>query len=209
MAKNKFAGIADKEAENIEREKLKISFEFIDWESEELFFIHGIESKYYHKLFDCITEVKTSHEKQITEQTHPSLRPKSIFNTTKSVRSSFPDTVVEKLSEKLFIQTKNRTEAKLQAIEMVNRAFEVSPSKGYGRIHGFVWNNTFNIVWFDPAHNLYPWSGQGAKPTPPAVIRGFSPDESFKLREEINKLNEVVASLEEQNSELWQQFSNS
>jgi len=202
MAKNVFAEIADKDADAVLREKLKISFEFVDWESEDLFFIHGIEPKYYHKLFECMTEIKGSQEKLITEQSHPSLRPKSIFNTPTSIRNSFPESVVQKLTEKLLVQTDNRDTAKSQALEVVKRAFEVSPSKGYGRVHGFIWNNTFHIVWFDPAHNLYPWSGKGKKPTPPTQIRCFAPTEVLKLRVEIDELKE-------ENAELWEAMGKS
>ena len=34
--------------------------------------------------------------------------------------------------------------------------------KNQGRLHGFVWEQSFNLVWFDPAHNLYP-GGQGVR----------------------------------------------
>ncbi len=33
--------------------------------------------------------------------------------------------------------------------------FEIS-SNEYGRVHGFMLENIFHIVWFDPDHNLYP-----------------------------------------------------
>lgn len=197
MARNIYAEIAAKDADAVSREKLKISFEFVDWDSEDIFFIHGIEPTYYHKLFECVTTIKNSLEKQITEQSHPSLRPKSIFNTDTSVRDSFPDSVVDRLVQKLKVESVTDEEAKDKAIEYSRRAFEVSPSKSYGRVHGFVWNNTFHVVWFDPAHNLYPWSGKGKKPRPPTTIRCFSPEEALKLREEID-------ALKKENSELWE-----
>lgn len=33
--------------------------------------------------------------------------------------------------------------------------FELTVNE-HGRIHGFLIGNIFNIVWFDPCHNLYP-----------------------------------------------------
>ena len=72
---NKYKKIADHDAKAISDEKLKLSFEYLDWDSEEFFF-HGMEQKYYQKFFECLTILKSSTEKDITQQIHPSLSPK-------------------------------------------------------------------------------------------------------------------------------------
>jgi hypothetical protein len=193
---NKYRLIADADAQFAFEEKLKVSFEYIDWDTEEFFF-HGMEVKYYQKLFDCIVEITKSREKDIIEQTHPSLRPKSIFNSSSSIKNSFPESVIAKIKDKLFIQTRNEESSKAQAIEIASRAFEVSLSKAYGRIHGFVWNNTFYIVWFDPAHNLYPMRFGITKHIDAAIVRCFSPEEALRLQDKIKELQDENAELYE------------
>ncbi|WP_204105857.1 MULTISPECIES: hypothetical protein [Spirulina sp. CCY15215] len=54
---NRFAKIAEQDAKAVSSEKLKVSFEYIDWETEEFFF-HGLEPKYYEKFFECITQIQ-------------------------------------------------------------------------------------------------------------------------------------------------------
>ena len=139
MGKNKFASIADQDAKTVAEERLRVSFEYIDWESEEFFF-HGMEIKYYQKFFDCIETIKSSKEKQITEQTHPSLSPKSIFNSGTAIKNSFPEHIIEKIKSKVFVETRDEETSKAKANEIASRAFEVRVTKNYGRIHGFIWN---------------------------------------------------------------------
>lgn len=117
---NKYKKIADYDAKAISDEKLKVSFEYLDWDSEEFF---GMEKKYYHKFFECLTILKSSTEKDITQQIHPCLSPKSIFNTNTSIKSSFPDWVISKIKEKLFVQTRDNDSSEAQAKEIANRAF--------------------------------------------------------------------------------------
>ena len=199
MGKNKFASIADQDAKIVAEERLRVSFEYIDWESEEFFF-HGMEIKYYQKFFDCIETIKSSKEKQITEQTHHSLSPKSIFNSGTAIKNSFPEHIIEKIKSKLFVETRDEETSKAKANEIASRAFEVRVTKNYGRIHGFIWNNTFNIVWLDPAHNLYPMKGGITRHKDAATIKCFSPDECLRLQEKIRELDQEIAELYE---ELW------
>lgn len=196
MGKNKFASIADQDAKIVAEERLRVSFEYIDWESEEFFF-HGMEIKYYQKFFDCIETIKSSKEKQITEQTHPSLSPKSIFNSGTAIKNSFPEHIIEKIKSKVFVETRDEETSKAKANEIASRAFEVRVTKNYGRIHGFIWNNTFNIVWLDPAHNLYSIKSGITKHRDAATIKCFSPDECLRLQETIRELQQEIAELYE------------
>ncbi len=198
MAKSKIAIIAEQDARSVAEERLRVSFEYIDWDSDEFFF-HGMEIKYYQRFFDCISVIKSSKEREITEQTHPSLFPKSIFNTKTSIRESFPNVVIEKIKNKLFVQTRDEQSSLAQANEIASRAFEVrvATKSNYGRIHGFIWNNTFNIVWFDPAHNLYPMKYGIRLHKDSATVKCFSPDEALRLQEKIKELQKENAELYE------------
>ena len=196
MGKNKFASIADQDAKTVAEERLRVSFEYIDWESEEFFF-HGMEIKYYQKFFDCIETIKSSKEREITEQTHPSLSPKSIFNSETAIRNSFPEHIIEKIKNKLSVERRGEELSLAAANEIASKAFEVSLGKNYGRIHGFIWNNTFNIVWLDPAHNLYSIKSGITKHRDAATIKCFSPDECLRLQETIMELQQEIAELYE------------
>jgi len=213
---NKYATHADESAESVANEKLRVSFEYVDWRTEEFFF-HGMEQTYYEKFFSTITELKKAKEKEITQQTYYALSPKSIFNTTTSIKDSFPSEVLEIIAEQLYIETRdpqksdedNKEEARVKAKERLKRAFEISLGKNYGRIHGFVWNNVFNVVWFDPAHNLYPGDYGVTPHADAASVRCFGPDEVLRLQEKIRSLIEENAKLNADNEELLNAFANS
>jgi hypothetical protein len=200
MAKPNYGHLAEQSAKSISDEKLKISFEYIDWATDEFFF-HGMEVPYYQKVFNCISEIKKSKEREITEQTHASLSPKSIFNSLSSIKQSFPDSIIEKIKDKLFVQTRDVNSSEEQALEIASRAFEISLSRNYGRFHGFIWNNTFHIVWFDPAHNLYPMKYGIQKHQDAASVKCFGPDEVLRLQEKIKEL-------QKENAELYEAFAN-
>ncbi|WP_367154237.1 hypothetical protein [Methylomonas sp. HYX-M1] len=200
MADNRYANIADRDAKRVSEEKLKLSFVYIDWDSEEFFF-HGLESQYYQKFFWCMSELQSATERQIAQQTHPSLRPKSIFNSDTSIKNAFPVSVIERVKQQLFVETRDEAAAADQAKEITARAFEVSLSKNYGRVHGFLWNNTFHIVWVDPAHNLFPMGRKITKHQDAAVVRCFSP-------EECHRLQEIIRQLQIENEELLEAFAN-
>ncbi len=201
MARSKYGDIAEADAKSVSEEKLRISFEYIDWNSEEFFF-HGMEQKYYQKAFDCISEIKKAREAEITQQKHSSLSPKSIFNTETSIKTAFPDAVVHKIKEKLFVQSRNEESAMAEALEIASRAFEISLAKNYGRFHGFIWNNTFHIVWFDPAHNLYPMKRGIQNHKDIATVKCFSPDEVIRLQK-------IIKELQDENAELYEAFAHS
>ncbi|MGY0562084.1 MAG: hypothetical protein ACW7DQ_01325 [Paraglaciecola chathamensis] len=213
---SRYASYADQSAKSVQQEKLRVSFEYIDWDTDEFFF-HGMEKSYYEKFFDTITELKKAKEKEITEQSYYALSPKSIFNTDSSIKSSFPYSVMAKISDKLFIETKAagksdaeaRMDADAKAKEMINRAFEISLGKNHGRIHGYVWNNVFHVVWIDPAHNLYPMSHGVTPHSGAATVRCFAPDEAIRLQDEIKKLIAENATLQAEYDELFEAFADS
>ncbi|MGA1283432.1 MAG: hypothetical protein ACO34J_05120 [Prochlorothrix sp.] len=195
MSRNKYDRIAETAFKSIQEERLRVSFDYLDWHTEEFFF-HGMELKYYQKFFACITELTRCKESDITEQTHPSLSPKSIFNSNSSIKTSFPESVIIKLKDQLYIETRNQDSLD-RAYEIASRAFEISLSKNYGRIHGFVWNNTFHLVWFDPAHNLYPMKRGITRHKDAATVRCFAPEEVKRLQAVIRDLQVEIADLYE------------
>lgn len=51
-----------------------------------------------------------------------------------------------------------------------------------------MWNNTFYIVWFDPAHNLFPMKKGITKHKNAATIKCFAPEECLRLQKKIIEL---------------------
>lgn len=201
MSKSKkYREIAKIDARSASEERLRISFEYIDWDSEEFFF-HGLEVKYYQKFFDCLSKIQNCREVDILQQRCSALRPKSIFNSSSSIRKSFPSFIIEKIQENLFVEDRDKQSSRNKAKEIVSRAFEVSLSRNYGRVHGFLWNNIFHIVWIDPAHNLYPMKSGITKHRDAATVRSFAPDENLRLQAKIQELIQ-------ENAELLEAFAN-
>ena len=207
MAKKKLESsvlksFAEESYRKISNEKLRISFKFVDWESEE-FFIHGLSQKYYELLFDAFNDIQNSTADDIKQQTHPRLTPKFINwkGDSTITRSSFPD----KIKDALRPQSGNdENELQKQYEEMTRDSFELRVAKGYGRIHGFIFDNTFYVVWFDPAHNLFPGRDDKGKdrktklPSEVAQVKTFS-------TEEINRIKELNIALSEENQRLIQE----
>ncbi|OIP99489.1 MAG: hypothetical protein AUK35_06315 [Zetaproteobacteria bacterium CG2_30_46_52] len=145
--------------------KVRISFQYIDW-STDSFFAHGLNAEYYHKLFSAFHALKLASVDEIRKQTHPSLQIKSIRwkKSAKHItQDSFPDSVMESLKRSLLHQAQTMIDASLQADDLIRDSFEFSLSKNYGRVHGFLFGDTFHIVWFDPGHNLFPGMTKGGK----------------------------------------------
>lgn len=190
---SRLLALADKDFEKIEKERVHISFEFLDWNSE-LFFLHGLEAEFYSRLFDCLNTIQLATEDQISKQNHPSLTCKAIFKSATGTYDSFPTQIIERIKSKL-IKEKSAEDATAEAKRIASRAFEVSMGKNQGRIHGFLWNKSFNLVWFDPAHNLYPGKYIAKSQKEFARIRCGSHEELLRLREEnakiVNQYNEL------------------
>ncbi|HEY9852781.1 MAG TPA: hypothetical protein V6D28_25130 [Leptolyngbyaceae cyanobacterium] len=213
MAKKKIESsvlksFAEDSYRKISNEKLRISFKFVDWESEE-FFLHGLNKKYYELLFDAFNDIQNSTADDIKQQTHPRLMPKFINwkGDSTITRSAFPD----KIKDSLRAQCGNdENELQKQYEEMTRDSFELRVAKGYGRIHGFIFDNTFYIVWFDPAHNLFPGmddKGRDRKPKLPsevAQVKSFSTEEINRIKELNITLSEENQRLRQENAELMQ-----
>jgi len=171
--------------------KVHISFQYIDWSSD-LFFVHGLNADYYHKLFAAFHELKKASVDEIRKQNHSSLQVKSIrWNSASYItQGSFPDSVMRSLKVSLLPQARSLVEAGLQVEDLIKDSFEFSLSKNYGRVHGFLFGDTFHIVWFDPGHNLFPGMTKKRKKKPVTPfeqvrqVKCCSPEAVNQLREE-------------------------
>lgn len=233
MAANKYSQPAERDHAKVAKEKLRVSFEFLDLELPHFFF-HGLDAEHYRKIFDCINSVADATEDQIVQQTHPSLEAKSIFNTSRGTYRRFPERVEENVALKIAgagrrvdpldkasvkaAQDEHAlaiARAKTDAKRIVNTAFEISVGRAWGRIHGFVWDKTFYAVWFDPAHNLYPTKTNGIRlHREYATVKGFGPDEvaevvaaNRQLTDDNAELQRECGRLEVENHELMEAFA--
>ena len=195
MPKKSLKSIADRDAAIIENERLKVSFEYICWDNKEFFF-HGLDEKDYQKYFACFNEITKYKEKDIQQQTAPSLTPKSIFDTETSTYSCFPASIKNKIATKLRVETKDESEALKSAEGILKRAFELRVGKNYGRVHGFLWNNIFYVIWLDPAHNLYPMQRGITEPSEFCKIRSVSIDSLHELRSLVECQSKKIIELE-------------
>ncbi len=94
------------------------------------------------------------------------------------------------MTDKLFLETRDWDWAKDEAVSITTkRAFEVRVAKSYGRIHGFIWNNIFHVVWVGPAHHLYPLNEYGVRHQKDyATVKSLSGEEVIRLRNELKNL---------------------
>ncbi len=88
-------------------------------------------------------------------------------------------------------------------------SFELMVAKNSGRIHGFLFANKFHVVWFDPAHNLFPGMVDGKKrpiklPKDVQEVKPFSPEEFKRLRDLNISLAADNEALRVENEELMQ-----
>ncbi|BEP60013.1 hypothetical protein GmRootV213_05670 [Variovorax sp. V213] len=215
--RDKLLRISEDDHKEVESTRLRVSFDFVDWDTADLFFLHGLELDHYKKIFNCIDKLGQSTEADILQQTHESLIPKPIFRNEKGIRSSFPEGLVDKIKAKFGAELANNGDPDENAKKVAATAFEVRVhGKGYGRIHGFVWNKSFHVIWFDPAHNLYPRTGEKPKTHREyATVPGFSPacvevvrDENRKLHDDHDALRGEFEAVCKERDELYEQFAN-
>lgn len=195
---NRYARQADKDHADANALKLRVSFEYLDL-SLPHFFFHGLEAEHYRKIFDCINTVANATESEIVQQRHPSLESKSIFNTTTGTYKRFPESIEDAIAQKIKVPPADIAKlsgpalkaaletslryAREEAKKIVGTAFEVRISKAYGRIHGIVWDKVFYVVWFDPAHNLYPDRNGIRLHGAFAEVKSFSPESVMALKD--------------------------
>lgn len=226
MTSNKYAGHAAAAHASASAEKLSISFEYLDLTMPE-YFVHGLEAAHYQKLFECLHTISSATEDQITQQTHPSLVPKSIFNQI-GTHDRFPEEIERRIAMKIKGEKraggaqekgsggKSLTDEELTAVSaveakrVISKAFEVRISKAYGRLHGIVWNKAFHVIWIDPAHNLYPLSTHGVRLHHRyATVQGYGPENVAALQAENRSLADRLNKLQLEHDELFEAYAES
>lgn len=199
MPQNEFIAFADQKYNQQDNEKLMFSFKYLDWECE-YFFLEGLKNEFYKKLFDTFNILTNTTIKEFREQIC-TLTSKSIFNTTDGLYKNFNEGTFDKLKLALYPR-EEWDEAKKEEFknEVKKYAFEIRIGGGRsdGRIHGFLMNSCFYIVWFDPAHNLY-FGKQKKAPSSikefATVKRCFSPENFAELQSQIDELQSQIDEL--------------
>lgn len=195
MPQNEFTKLADQKFDQQDNEKLSCSFKYLDWGCEH-FFLEGLENKFYEKLFNTFNILTNTTVREFREQ-RCSLTSKSIFNTDGGLYSGFRNETFDKLKSALSPQYENREELEKDASQYIKQAFEIRVGGGtnFGRIHGFLINSCFYIVWFDPAHNLYfgkQRKGPSGMKEFATVKRCFSPENFAELQSQIDELTDLL-----------------
>lgn len=187
---NKITKLANQSFQKNESEYLKISFKYIDWDCEH-FFLQGLKNESYKEIFAVFERLKNTTIKSFREQTaYGGLKPKSIFNTNTGLYKTFNENTYSLVKTDL----QQQIDSDFQAEDILKQAFEIRiTGKNQGRIHGFLWNTTFHIVWFDPAHNLYYGKRDPKTMREYATVkRCFSSEEFEKLQKENSELYELL-----------------
>lgn len=116
-------------------EDVIFSFKYLDLHSNPKFSIGGCGESYMEKLLLRLKDVSTIKYDEFTSSKSPSLRAHKI-NWSKTT------------------EPQGFTCLNLELRELSAFQFEISANE-YGRVHGFLNNRIFYIVWLDPHHNLY------------------------------------------------------
>lgn len=116
--------------------------------------------------------IRWKNAENITESTFPKDKLKKIIVNVDNNGKDLSDEDVDRLLD-----------------EYIKDSFELSVTKNSGRIHGFIFTNVFHIVWFDPAHNLFPGTDKKGKINKTKLIAEFGTVKAF-CAEEFNRLKD-------------------
>jgi len=119
---------------SIDHETLRFSFQHLEI-SHEKFRLDGRAAQYFIKLFERLQNLSSLKHTEFTSNRGNSLRSHPIDWGNTSEKDGF-------------------THLNNQLKGLPPCQFQVS--KNNGRVHGFLLDNVFFVVWFDPDHLLYP-----------------------------------------------------
>lgn len=105
--------------------KLKLSFEFFD-RTHKAFNLGGVSVEWFVTLYDMLKEWTSKNWSELKKITSFDIHPK-----TSGWKYTFPFEGAEQLEQ-----------------------FQIRVSRSKGRVHGFILDGTFYIVWLDPHHNM-------------------------------------------------------
>jgi hypothetical protein len=208
--RDKVSATANKAHNKVQDEKIRVSFHYLDW-SVRLFFVHGFSEGYYQHLFSALHDLSEATVGQIRLRKHERLTPKPIRweNASHITQNFFPIDTKSPIALSLRSQANGDDDALKEQIKNTMRdAFELRIAKNYGRIHGFLCDNTFHIVWFDPMHNLFPGKENGRPITPKtsdqcALEKTYCFEDLHKTIEEIREIRAENEKLTADNIELY------
>lgn len=115
---------------------IRFSFKYLDLVSNQKFGIHQCAEGYLAKLLERLKDLSSLSEMEFRASRSSSLRAHQID--------------WERTSEPNGFLSLNEQLRALRAWQ-----FEIT-SNAHGRVHGFLLEDTFFVVWVDPAHQLYP-----------------------------------------------------
>jgi len=212
---SKLSKYAESKQKEIKSLKLTVSYKFVE-HSNDYFFLHGLSQDYYIHLTKTLEKLQevTEEDLRIRKPIVDDLRPKPInFGSGGSItHTSFP--IGENTDIYTFIKNRTRkqdptateTIIKDNVNSFVKNAFELSLATNYGRIHGFLNQNIFYIVWFDPAHNLFLSKHRGKiqkikLPHEVEKIRPICPTKYQEYNDKLKELEEFIELLLEEKTE--------
>lgn len=200
--------------EEVERKKLQISYKFVEHNTD-YFFLHGLSSEYYEHLTKTFEKIQNITEDDLRLQREcEGLKPKTLnFDAPNITQKSF--SINEASLIYSFIKNKTRIENQTDdkktiqdnLKEFIKNAFELRISTNLGRIHGFVYQNIFYIIWFDPAHNLYLTKhlGMQQRLKLPHEIESIKPICPTQYQEYNKKLKEIESYITEMLDQMTEQ----
>jgi hypothetical protein len=119
---------------SVDNETLRFSFKHLDLNHKK-FSIKKKEHDYFGKVLERLKAISTFKASEVFANRSSSLRAHPIDWRHTSEKKGF-----------------SHLNSQLQDIPAYQ--FQIS-SNEHGRIHGFILENIFFIIWFDPEHNLY------------------------------------------------------
>ncbi|CEI81323.1 hypothetical protein BN997_01141 [Oceanobacillus oncorhynchi] len=165
----------------INEDNVVFSWKFFD-RKHELFNCGATESGWFISLFDILYQVSDMAYIEFRQQRNKGLRvhPHDWKDTT--AKFDLDDNLLEQLEED-------------------NACIQFSVSQAKGRVHGFMIDNIFYIVWLDRHHNLYPSENHGGIKKYQAPFTPFEQleedmrlyqVENAKLKEEIDAYEKLL-----------------
>ena len=120
-------------------QNLMFSWKFFD-RHHEYFNLGQTEAAWYINCLDAMRDISNMQIKDFQRHAHPPLRVHRHEWDTVSAKYPLPQVLLE---------------------EIENDTYQFALSRANGRVHGFLIENLFFIVWLDPNHNLYPMKQHG------------------------------------------------
>jgi hypothetical protein len=166
------------EISKFREDKVMFSFHFLDLQHKAFNCGRTNESWFLH-LFENLREISklSRNEFVVQQRNHYDVHPHDFNKTEFHYKESLPAGYFEQLNEDWCIQ------------------FRLSSSGG--RVHGFMIDNTFYVLWLDPHHNMNPGEGYGgvklykAPPTPYEILEA----EYEGLKKYANELEKMLEEL--------------